>query len=553
MERDYKQAQIAKGRPPEPREALKRTYGNNWVHITCAVWTPETKFGNAKSLDQVECIPQIPPARWGQTCKLCKRSSGGACVTCHQCHATFHIGCAHDAAYTFGFDITPVKGSRRDGANIVTFGNETGVATAAIWCKEHNPKTIVHLSNEVVDDQGTFALQRYVLNFKQADLTLTGTTRKANLLDESAKNIVTNGAVQAPNRRASTTTGAATSSRAGRNSNAGTSGAIEREVEHGPPSSAPSDRKCDKCEVDVSPRWFPVKERDKAHAAEAVRHPPTTDGLPTVNGIKHEPPNFNALHQPDTRMVNGVDDASHQERFLCQKCHWRRKNGQEEPPKPDSHEPDHSSGARSPTRPPLFPPLPEVSNALPRALHQWFPHVPPPATVAREPQLPGPVVGMYHNSTLPPQHQPSHAGPGFLMANPAGVPPANRSPFQPRHSTHGPPAPLNLQQSALVSGMPNGLPSPNLHMHGHGPPMGSPTHPLTGSAHQNGSPFSGPSQHLPSLVGSHGSHGSPPPASLGGRPSTPRDTPQQAVVPPGSDGRPVGGASASPSLRNLLH
>lgn len=52
-----------------------------------------------------------------------------------------------------GFDIQPVKGSRRDQVNIVRLGNDTGSMTAAIWCPEHDPKTI-HTLNEISEETG---------------------------------------------------------------------------------------------------------------------------------------------------------------------------------------------------------------------------------------------------------------------------------------------------------------------------------------------------------------------------------------------------------------
>ncbi len=82
----YRLKQEEMNRPTNPREALKRTAGNNWVHVTCAVWTPEIKFANAKALEPSEGIGTIPRARYEQICKVCQ-SSKGACVSCHQCHA----------------------------------------------------------------------------------------------------------------------------------------------------------------------------------------------------------------------------------------------------------------------------------------------------------------------------------------------------------------------------------------------------------------------------------------------------------------------------------
>ena len=82
----YQKKQEEMNRPAHPHEPLKRTAGNNWVHVTCAVWTPEMKFGNAQALEPSEGIGTIPPARYEQVCKVCK-SRDGACVGCHQCHA----------------------------------------------------------------------------------------------------------------------------------------------------------------------------------------------------------------------------------------------------------------------------------------------------------------------------------------------------------------------------------------------------------------------------------------------------------------------------------
>jgi hypothetical protein len=82
----YRKKQEDMNRPVNPREPLKRTANNMWVHVTCAVWTPEVKFGNAKALEPSEGIPSIPSARHDETCKACK-NQGGACVACYSCRA----------------------------------------------------------------------------------------------------------------------------------------------------------------------------------------------------------------------------------------------------------------------------------------------------------------------------------------------------------------------------------------------------------------------------------------------------------------------------------
>jgi hypothetical protein len=83
----FRKRQEEMNKPVNPREPLKRTANNNWVHVTCAVFTPEVKFGNAKALEPSEGIPSISPARYDEVCKVCKLKSG-ACVSCHSCRAT---------------------------------------------------------------------------------------------------------------------------------------------------------------------------------------------------------------------------------------------------------------------------------------------------------------------------------------------------------------------------------------------------------------------------------------------------------------------------------
>ena len=80
----YRKRQEELNRPLNPREPLKRTADNNWVHVSCAVWTPEVKFGNAKALEPSEGIPSIPRSRYEEICQACNQT-GGACIACHQC------------------------------------------------------------------------------------------------------------------------------------------------------------------------------------------------------------------------------------------------------------------------------------------------------------------------------------------------------------------------------------------------------------------------------------------------------------------------------------
>ena len=79
---------------PNRRSPLKRTIGNCWAHVQCAIWHPEVKFADVVSLERVECIPKVDKDRWYKQCRLC-HYSGGACISCSEpgCYATSHVIC----------------------------------------------------------------------------------------------------------------------------------------------------------------------------------------------------------------------------------------------------------------------------------------------------------------------------------------------------------------------------------------------------------------------------------------------------------------------------
>ena len=249
----YFKSQRKRGRPQFPREALKLTENSNWMHIICAVWTPEIKFSDAAKFQRAEGMAAIVhSSRTEQLCKICKRPEK-AVVTCHQCHAPFHAMCAHDAGYTFGFDVTPVKGSRKDAVSSVTLGSETGSLTAAIWCKEHTPKTIVHDMTEVVEPTtGMNALQLYTQTYKQADLTLTGTARKANLLSQSAKTLATSAGARKTSSMANSTANGA--------HNKVTNGdeMVNGGLTNGASEGHSEPKQCNSCETKSAIKWHKI-------------------------------------------------------------------------------------------------------------------------------------------------------------------------------------------------------------------------------------------------------------------------------------------------------
>ncbi|CAI4216563.1 unnamed protein product [Parascedosporium putredinis] len=185
----HRKKQEETNRPVNPREPLKRTADNNWVHVTCAMWTPEVNFGSGEAMVPAEGIPSIPRSRFEEVCIVCNKAEG-ACVSCNHCRTPVHVECARQNDFVLGFDITPIKGSRRDQFHIVTVGGESGVMSAGLWCKDHAPtKTIIHHMHDLVGDDALNAIQFYSQNFKQADQTINDTVRKANLITAAAKSV----------------------------------------------------------------------------------------------------------------------------------------------------------------------------------------------------------------------------------------------------------------------------------------------------------------------------------------------------------------------------
>lgn len=570
--KEYQQHQRDKGRPELPREPLKKTAENNWVHLHCAVWTPELKFTDPKIYELVEGVG-TPTIKYDQVCKICKTAKG-ACVACHQCHASFHVGCAHSAGYIFGFDVTPVKSSRRDAVPTFTLGQETGSLAAAIWCKDHTPKTIVHPLNEPVDEHGMTALQLYVQNYKQADQTLTGTARKANLLDQFTKSIAPPAAATPINRRTSTVQGG---TRSARNSSAGLPKTEEPdEIPNGSFADVKEERKCEICDIEVSPKWWKAEDsQDTAVVAGSNPDQPinTIEGTP-VGAPQSEGPRFpNGIIHPEQSgfaketLSNGKVTTSdgipipRAGTYLCNKCHWRRKNKPEllkpakksptPPPQPVRSPPRQYAPAPAPPMhhwPPIAGPPPHASAPLPA----WGAHPPPPPPISNgvahspQPGAPphGPPIHHPYHPAVTPHHPPTNGYPPYTAPAavlPPGQPGAIRSPYPPPTA----PAPLHHTNSPMLSGIPNGIHSP------HTAPYGSPAPGHIPPPRQTESPFA--------LYGP--SHNSPGP--LHTRPETPRETtlPPQAQAPPPPPPPPpppsqpngASGASASPNLRNLLH
>lgn len=489
----YRQRQEAVGKPIGPREPLKRTAGNNWVHVMCAVWNPEIKFGNAKELEPAEGFGLIPADRYREVCKICKTNKG-ACVPCQYtgCNAQFHVGCAFQAGYTFGFDVTPIKSSRKDAVNTIKLGEETGYATAAIWCSSHGVQS-AHEMSEPTDQENVNALQLFAQTYKQADLTLTGTVRKAAHVQQSVITSAQNGTASG-NRRVSAVNGIGVSHHKENSKGSQTSPEAapapeettfdsEGHTVSRPAVGVETSKKCYRCSSTFSPRWWPVENVPRA--------PVVNNGTPLMNGVglnepvgsrypsatsasppfqTHTPshsqsslPRLNGEYNTPDRSTMHTSDGAHGQHgttmYECHKCHMRKPTAQPSPePRPSPYSaqrglvlppPRPAEYQSHPYGPHAHPPQPEV---LPRPMGpgqppggpEWYPGYDPRRGEYGDPN--------FRNGIPPPGSQPNgipgpgyHGGPpqqpmnGYLPPHPGPPPPhyANGVPPPPQsYPTH---------------------------------------------------------------------------------------------------------------------
>ncbi|KAL8706738.1 MAG: hypothetical protein Q9201_000263 [Fulgogasparrea decipioides] len=609
----YHRRQDELGRPRNPREPFKRTSGNRWVHVTCALWHPEIKFSNAPSLEASEGFQSIPAARYEQTCKLCKTSSG-ACISCHQCAANVHVACAIQYGYRLGFDVTPVKGSRKDVVSTVTMGSETGNVTAVVYCREHSVKSIVHPISEMIEDSSLNALQLFARTYKQADLSLTGTVRKAALMHSA-----TRGATQATSagHRGSISAPAAVS-RSSRASPAAVTVKSEEFDEDGDrvvhlsdnTVNEPVRKVCIACGHDASPKWHKVEQKPSTDPVKAANagpvvqtdgdHPPL-DGQ--VNGVANHLSAANEVQDPpgmsdavvgvngglsshhisatlaqensddvdaDLSAVDAGPDLQGSPTYLCHRCHLRKLR---DPPSPPVTE-YGMDGSQSEIRPvhvatpsPPVPPPPQPMWPLPPPApgHEHYPgwSGPPPAHFSGAPRLPNGIPPSPPN--VPPPLPPHLAPPLSQYHNPVYRHSQSHREMAPQHAMNGVPNSYHVQRNGAghlaTATYPSHHPPPPPRAQHAGPPMHEMASPPMQQPPMNGphgppraeeNPFAVPFQAHRSPRQDHQSiYGSP--HATGERPETPPGGVGRGGMWPAGDGSLSNGASASPSLRNLLH
>ncbi|KID99991.1 Bromo adjacent protein, partial [Metarhizium majus ARSEF 297] len=591
----YRKRQEDLNRPVNPREPLKRTADNNWVHVTCAVWTPEVKFGNAKALEPSEGIPSIPRARYDEVCQVCNQQ-GGACVSCHQCRIPYHVECARQAGHLLAFDITPVKSSRRDQFNIVTVKGEIGTMSAVVWCQDHIPtKTMAHKMYDVVNESGLSALQLYVQNYKQADLALTGTVRKANLMMAAAK---MSGLPLVPGARrtsASATTAAAAP-------NGASSHSRNREpIDAATNAQQPGEKVCITCGIDVTPRWWPIEktqerqltnghhgaigfeaqkfvEQRKFQCHKCKKNPRTPKSFAAA---RPSPP---PVAEPPRQHLGGSHGQAPAPPSLRSPSRVLSADYRAAPLRPEIHSLLHhpsSHGPSAPGPPAAHGPPPGGHPAThsqahslgsrPGPVSHGYPQVPPPRTTYNDwgSQHGSPTRHINGGPPPPPLHNtgpPPASGLTALRPPSMSGPPPVAAVSVPHQRPHGspiygsalPPSPRRLNGTTASSAYVPSYGSAPAPAHASGPRHSASPGLSNGVLPPRSEGFShGLHPQRPSYTG--GTHGSPPLARSGlpppgGPPPAGHESAHSAGGlghrPP--ENRPASGASASPSLRNLL-
>lgn len=85
---------------------VKSLHKPSFVHMTCALWTPEITLERPESMEGITLVG-LTPARVALACSLCKQA-GGAVVQCSfgTCCRAFHVLCGHLNKQVHSFRIT---------------------------------------------------------------------------------------------------------------------------------------------------------------------------------------------------------------------------------------------------------------------------------------------------------------------------------------------------------------------------------------------------------------------------------------------------------------
>ncbi|KRZ13228.1 Peregrin, partial [Trichinella zimbabwensis] len=126
---------------PNRAGAVKQTNDGRWAHVACAMWIPEVQFANLVFLEPIECLNEIPAARWKLVCYICKRRNVGACIQCQvpTCYTAFHVTCGLGA--NLYMKVEPVVDP--------SASSEEQVVRKISYCGVHTPNEVSNVSKVV--------------------------------------------------------------------------------------------------------------------------------------------------------------------------------------------------------------------------------------------------------------------------------------------------------------------------------------------------------------------------------------------------------------------
>ena len=99
--------------------ALKKTDTNGWAHVVCALYIPEVRFQDTRTMEPI-IISRIPRDKFSKNCHICEESnqerkaSYGACMNCNwsNCKVFFHVTCGQK------FGLLTEEEESRDGSSV---------------------------------------------------------------------------------------------------------------------------------------------------------------------------------------------------------------------------------------------------------------------------------------------------------------------------------------------------------------------------------------------------------------------------------------------------
>lgn len=136
----------------------------HWAHVSCALWIPETSFGNAEKMEPIMNLNSIAPARWQLVCSLCKEKRG-CCLQCSEkrCHAAFHVTCG----FKYGLEMKTLIVGDGDGDGDGSDGELTACAPSGsilassasdqvifrAYCQKHTKKRAQMQQEGLLEDE----------------------------------------------------------------------------------------------------------------------------------------------------------------------------------------------------------------------------------------------------------------------------------------------------------------------------------------------------------------------------------------------------------------